>query len=145
MGWLLELKSADGTDLYPIVRKKVKELFDSGEISSLTPLNPNFNPTGKDMVRLEYVRRLGYYCTESSEHSAEYTNLFIKNKYPELIERYHIPIDEYPAAAESRLKVGTMKSKITSAETSPIRARPNMRLTSWNLWSQMLPTKSAAT
>lgn len=104
MGWLLELKSADGTDLYPIVRKKVKELFDSGEISSLTPLNPDFNPTGKDMVRLEYVRRLGYYCTESSEHSAEYTNLFIKNNYPELIERYHIPIDEYPRRCREQIK-----------------------------------------
>ncbi|NLL16222.1 MAG: alpha-glucosidase/alpha-galactosidase, partial [Clostridiales bacterium] len=35
-------------------------------------------------------------CTESSEHNAEYNNLFIKSKYPELIERYNIPLDEYP-------------------------------------------------
>ena len=49
-----------------------------------------------DLVRYEYIRRLGYYCTESSEHNAEYNNLFIKAAYPELIERYNIPLDEYP-------------------------------------------------
>ncbi len=38
----------------------------------------------------------GYYCTESSEHNAEYNMFYIKSKYPELIERYNIPLDEYP-------------------------------------------------
>ena len=33
---------------------------------------------------------------ESSEHNAEYNNFFIKSKYPELIDRYKIPLDEYP-------------------------------------------------
>lgn len=42
------------------------------------------------------MHRFGYYCTESSEHNAEYNNLFIKSKYPEMIEKYHIPLDEYP-------------------------------------------------
>lgn len=48
------------------------------------------------MVRFEYIRRLGYYCTESSEHNSEYNMFFIKSKYPELIEKYNIPLDEYP-------------------------------------------------
>ena len=48
------------------------------------------------MVRFEYIRRLGYYCTESSEHNSEYNPFFIKSRYPELIERYNIPLDEYP-------------------------------------------------
>ena len=48
------------------------------------------------MVRFEYIRHLGYYCTESSEHNAEYNQFFIKNKYPEMIEEYQIPLDEYP-------------------------------------------------
>ena len=39
---------------------------------------------------------VGYYCTESSEHNAEYNPFFIKAKYPELIEKYNIPLDEYP-------------------------------------------------
>ena len=48
------------------------------------------------MVRFEYIKRFGYYCTESSEHNAEYNPFFIKSKYPELIERFNIPLDEYP-------------------------------------------------
>jgi len=48
------------------------------------------------MVRLELMRRFGYYLTESSEHSSEYTPYFIKKNYPELIGRYCIPLDEYP-------------------------------------------------
>lgn len=39
---------------------------------------------------------LAIYCTESSEHNAEYNPLFIKSKYPELIENFNIPLDEYP-------------------------------------------------
>lgn len=49
-----------------------------------------------DMVRYEYIKYLGYYCTESSEHNAEYNPWYIKNRYPELIDRYNIPLDEYP-------------------------------------------------
>lgn len=42
------------------------------------------------------MHRFGYYVTESSEHNAEYMPYFIKDKYPELIERFNIPLDEYP-------------------------------------------------
>lgn len=35
-------------------------------------------------------------CTESSEHNAEYNPYFIKPNYPELIDKYNIPLDEYP-------------------------------------------------
>ena len=84
MAWLLEVEDADGNDLYPEIRRRAAEILD----------NP---PEGfKDLVRYEYIRRLGYYCTESSEHNAEYNPFFIKSKYPELIERYRIPLDEYP-------------------------------------------------
>mgnify|MGYP002562974732 CR=1 FL=1 len=84
MGWLLELYDADGTDLLPEVRKRAAAVVE----------NPPENQY--DLVRYEYIRRLGYYCTESSEHNAEYSNFFIKSKYPELIDRYKIPLDEYP-------------------------------------------------
>lgn len=84
MGWLLEIEDADGTDLYPEIRKRAIEVLESGVTDH------------SDLVRFEYIRRFGHYCTESSEHNAEYNNLFIKSKYPELIERYNIPLDEYP-------------------------------------------------
>ena len=48
------------------------------------------------MVRLELMNRFGYYITESSEHNAEYTPYFIKSRYPELIDRWNVPLDEYP-------------------------------------------------
>jgi alpha-galactosidase len=48
------------------------------------------------MVRYEIMRRFGYYVTESSEHNAEYNPWFIKARYPDLIGRFNIPLDEYP-------------------------------------------------
>lgn len=84
MGWLLELEDADGNDLYPEIRERAIAILESGKTDH------------HDLVRYEYIRRLGYYCTESSEHNAEYNDFFIKSKYPELIERYNIPLDEYP-------------------------------------------------
>ena len=48
------------------------------------------------MIRLEMMKRFGYYVTESSEHNAEYAPGWIKSAYPELIQEYRIPLDEYP-------------------------------------------------
>lgn len=82
MGWLLEITDLKGNDLYPMIRERA--------------LHKNEKEIHADMTRFEYIRYLGYYCTESSEHNAEYNPFFIKSKYPELIERYNIPLDEYP-------------------------------------------------
>lgn len=79
MAWLLEI-TRNGQDLYPEIKKKALE--------RQAPHN--------DMVRYEIMNRFGYYVTESSEHNAEYMPYFIKNKYPELIENFNIPLDEYP-------------------------------------------------
>ncbi len=82
MGWLLELKDKNGVDLYPEIKKRAKE--------------KNASEKHNDMVRLDYIDKFGYYCTESSEHNAEYNMFYIKSKYPELIDRFNIPLDEYP-------------------------------------------------
>ncbi len=82
MGWLLEIRDKDGNDLYPEIKTRIQAKID----------DPDF----KDKVRLEYIKNLGYYCTESSEHNSEYNMFYIKSKYPELIEKYNIPLDEYP-------------------------------------------------
>ena len=42
------------------------------------------------------MARFGYYVTESSEHTSEYLPYYIKKNYPEFIDIYHIPLDEYP-------------------------------------------------
>lgn len=90
MAWLLEIQDKDGNDLYPEIKKRAFE--------------KNASEKHKDMVRFEYIRRLGYYCTESSEHNAEYNTFFIKDKYPELIEKYNIPLDEYPRRCIEQIK-----------------------------------------
>ena len=91
MGWLLELRDADGTDLYPDIRRRALDKLENDKECT-------------DLVRYEYIRRLGYYCTESSEHNAEYNNFFIKSAYPELIGRYNIPLDEYPRRCIEQIK-----------------------------------------
>ena len=48
------------------------------------------------MVRYDYIDKLGYYCTESSEHNAEYNAFYIKPGREDLIEKFNIPLDEYP-------------------------------------------------
>ena len=82
MGWLLEIKDDKGNDLYPEIKRRAKE--------------KNATEKHGDMVRFDYIDKFGYYCTESSEHNAEYNNLYIKSKYPELIDKFNIPLDEYP-------------------------------------------------
>ncbi|MEK5038081.1 alpha-glucosidase/alpha-galactosidase [Sporosarcina sp. FSL K6-3457] len=79
MAWLLDI-SRHGEDLYPEIKKRALEKQQTKH---------------DDMVRFELMSRFGYYITESSEHNAEYHPYFIKNKYPELIDRFNIPLDEY--------------------------------------------------
>ncbi|MBR3439568.1 MAG: alpha-glucosidase/alpha-galactosidase [Clostridia bacterium] len=85
MAWLLEIKDKDGNDLYPEIKRRLEALNYKLD-----------DPECYNKVRLEYIRNFGYYCTESSEHNAEYNMFYIKSKYPELIEKYNIPLDEYP-------------------------------------------------
>jgi alpha-galactosidase len=47
------------------------------------------------MVRFEIMLRFGFYNTESSVHTAEYHPYFIKSKYPEIVEKLGISLDEY--------------------------------------------------
>ena len=82
MGWLLEIKDKNGVDLYPEIKAKVDAHL--------------ADPEKGNKVRIDYIKHFGYYCTESSEHNAEYNPFYIKSKYPELIERYGITLDEYP-------------------------------------------------
>ncbi|EOS69506.1 hypothetical protein C818_02287 [Lachnospiraceae bacterium MD308] len=84
--WLLKVEDGKGNDLYPEIKRRAAE-FLSGNAAY---------DADWDRVRYELMLRFGYYITESSEHNAEYTPWFIKEKYPELIEQYKIPLDEYP-------------------------------------------------
>ena len=82
MAWLLEITDKQGNDLYPEIKRRAKE--------------KNATEKHYDMVRYDYMDKFGYYCTESSEHNAEYSALYIKPNRDDLIEKFNIPLDEYP-------------------------------------------------
>ena len=82
MAWLLDIRDKDGNDLYPEIKTRAKE--------------KNATEKHNDMVRYDYIDKLGYYCTESSEHNAEYNPFYIKPGRDDLIEKFNIPLDEYP-------------------------------------------------
>jgi alpha-galactosidase len=74
-----------------------------------------------DRVRFEMLRRLGYFVTESSEHFSEYTPWFIKRDRPDLIERFSIPLDEYPRRCERQIADwDEMRAALESADPEAI-------------------------
>ena len=84
LAWILRFEH-NGQDAYPLLRQALAE----GRIPP------------DDLVRAELFRRLGYYVTESSEHNAEYSALFIPHEGQ--IEKFNIPIDEYVRRSEANL------------------------------------------
>lgn len=85
----LEHQLPDGTwaDMYPQVQK----VIDENRV-------PEWN-----QVRYDLFKYFGYFVTESSEHLAEYVPWYIKTHQPELIERFNIPLDEYPRRCEAQI------------------------------------------
>ena len=92
-----EGRQADGSyrDLYPALR----DGYRAGRI----PKESHWNPRCPNLVRYEAFEHLGYFVTESSEHFAEYVPWFIKSDRPDLIEKFRIPLDEYPKRCEEQI------------------------------------------
>ncbi len=78
----------EGRDIYPALRQG----YHAGHL----PKPPLLMPRCPNKVRYEVMDHLGYFCTESSEHFAEYVPWFIKDGRNDLIEQFSIPLDEYP-------------------------------------------------
>lgn len=91
LAWLTKITDLDGNDLYPEIKRRAR-------------LDETYEARKNDLVRLDIMDRFGYYITESSEHNAEYNCWYIKSKYPELIEKYNIPLDEYPRRCIEQIK-----------------------------------------
>lgn len=103
MAWLLEI-TRNGVDYYPEIKKRA---FEGPIVDVMAAYRANYPQipaidgeftisNHDDMVRFEMMKQFGYYIMESSEHSSEYYPYFIKKNHPELIERFNIPLDEYP-------------------------------------------------
>ncbi len=82
--WILKL-THKGRDLYPALWEAMRD--------------PAIY--AQDKVRWEIMRRVGYFPTESSEHSAEYVPWFMKSEAE--IARLDIPVGEYIRRSEANL------------------------------------------
>ncbi len=71
-------------------------------------------------VRYEMLTRLGYFVTESSEHFAEYVPWFIKQHRPDLVERFQIPLDEYPRRCEEQIQGWNALRQMLESEDTPL-------------------------
>ncbi len=87
MSWLLDIHKGE-RDLYPEIKRAAEKKNRAARKKDA--------PKHHDMVRYEIMKHFGYYNTESSEHTAEYHPYFIKSQYPDMIEEFNIPLDEYP-------------------------------------------------
>jgi alpha-galactosidase len=81
--WLLEWEH-EGRDLYPLLRDRIAA-----------------EPELERRVRVEMFRRLGYYPTETSEHSSEYLSWFLRSDAQ--IERYRLQPLEYVGISRENL------------------------------------------
>ncbi|MCA0295191.1 MAG: alpha-galactosidase [Actinobacteria bacterium] len=82
--WLTEW-SRDGEDLYPRLRRAIED-----------------DPELRRRVRVEIFSRIGYYPTETSEHSSEYVSWFLRS--PEQVERFRLRPLEYIGISEDNVR-----------------------------------------
>jgi alpha-galactosidase len=81
--WLLEWEH-EGKDLYPVLRDRIQA-----------------DPELERRVRVEIFRRIGYYPTETSEHSSEYLSWFLRSNAQ--VERYRLQPLEYVGISRENL------------------------------------------
>jgi alpha-galactosidase len=81
--WLLRWER-DGTSLYPLLDRAIDR-----------------DPELRRRVRVDMYRRLGFYPTETSEHSAEYVPWYLRDDGE--VERLRIPVGDYIRVSEANL------------------------------------------
>jgi alpha-galactosidase len=81
--WVLKWERG-GQDLYPLLDQRIAA-----------------DPELRRRVRVDMYRRLGYYPTETSEHSSEYVPWYLR--HPGEIERLRLNVGEYVSISEANL------------------------------------------
>ena len=81
--WILRWER-DGVDQYPLLDEVIAR-----------------DPQLRRRVRVDMYRRLGYYPTETSEHSAEYVPWYLRHDAE--VERLRIPVGDYLRVSEENL------------------------------------------
>jgi alpha-galactosidase len=112
-----EHKQKDGSyrDLYPDLVQGYRD--------GRFPKPSHWNPRCPNKVRYEMLTRLGYFVTESSEHFAEYTPYFIKEGREDLIEKFGIPLDEYPKRCVEQ--IARWKRESNTLRNEPMDLEPS--------------------
>ncbi len=102
MTWFLRLM-VDGKDAYSALRRAA----DDPKIFA------------QDKVRFELLRQLGWFVSESSEHTAEYTPYFLRRE--DQIAEYDVPVDEYVRRSERNLRrYAETRRKLLNGESFPL-------------------------
>jgi alpha-galactosidase len=99
--WLTEW-SRDGEDLYPRLRERIAS-----------------DPQLERRVRVEMFRRIGFYPTETSEHSAEYLDWFLRD--PAQVERFRLePLTYIGISEENVAEFEQARRLLTAGEHIPL-------------------------
>jgi alpha-galactosidase len=102
VAWMTRLE-VNGNDAYPLLYAAMED--------------PDVY--ARDKVRFELMRRFGYFVTESSEHNAEYTPYFLRDRA--LIEEFDVPVDEYVRRSEMNLlEYAETRRKLLAGEDFPL-------------------------
>jgi alpha-galactosidase len=99
--WVLRWERG-GQDLYPLLDQRIHD-----------------DPELRRRVRVDMYRRLGYYPTETSEHSSEYVPWYLH--HPREVERLRINIGEYVAISERNLaEYDRVRAELANARSLPV-------------------------
>lgn len=99
--WVLRWER-DGQSLYPLLDQRIAA-----------------DPELRRRVRVDMYRRLGYYPTETSEHSSEYVPWYLHD--PREIERLRINVGEYVGISEANMaEYQRVRAELADTETLPI-------------------------
>lgn len=99
--WVLRWERG-GQNLYPLLDERIAA-----------------DPELQRRVRVDMYRRLGYYPTETSEHSSEYVPWYLHN--PDEVERLRLNIGEYVGISEANLaEYRRVRAELAGTDTLPI-------------------------
>ena len=96
--WVLQWERA-GQSLYPLLDERI-----AGD------------PELRRRVRIDMYRRLGYYPTETSEHSSEYVPWYLR--HPEEVARLRLNVGEYVGISEANLaEYARVRAELAQTDT----------------------------
>ncbi|MGB3480795.1 MAG: alpha-glucosidase/alpha-galactosidase [Mycobacterium sp.] len=99
--WVLKWER-DGQDLYPLLDQRIAA-----------------DPELRRRVRVDMYRRLGYYPTETSEHSSEYVPWYLR--HPGEIDRLRLDVGEYVSISAANVaEYERVRAELTQTEVLAI-------------------------